>query len=113
MKYALVSLTVVCTLFSAYLLNFGAKSSASLGWASALIVLCVIAVNFLKFYIWGAIYRRYELSESYPIVAIFFPAIYILAMLNGEAEFEPQKLFAIVLIIFGVLILGRTKRAME
>ncbi|WP_330114622.1 hypothetical protein SA496_24525 [Pseudomonas sp. JS3066] len=113
MKYFLVSLTVACTLFSAYLLNLGAKSSASLGLASALVVLCVIAVNFSKFYIWGLIYRRYEISESYPIVAVFFPAIYLLALLNGEAELEMQKLFAIVLIIFGVLLLGRAKRATE
>lgn len=113
MKYALVSLTVACTLLSAYVLNFGAKSSASIGLTSLLVVLGVLVLNVFKFYIWGRIYRRYELSESYPIVAIFFPAIYLLAIFNGEAELEIQKLLAIALIIFGVLLLGRSKRLVK
>jgi transposase len=47
-------------------------------------VALVIFLNFLRFLIWNRIHKRYPVSLAYPLSAIFFPAVVLLAWATGE-----------------------------
>lgn len=108
-KVSLVLLTVFVTLLTALLLNYGAKESDIYSINAILILFLVLGVNFIKFKTWGIIYKRYHLSESYPLVSLFFPLIYIVAMCNGEAMLEVSKIVGILFILFGIYIMHSKK----
>lgn len=105
-KFGLVTLTVLVTLMTAMLLNHSAKESHLFSFDAGLIIFLVLAINYLKFKVWGFIYKRFHLSESYPLVALFFPLIYMLAIYNGEATFETKKIIGVTLIIIGIYIMN-------
>ena len=44
----------------------------------------VVLLSFVRFFMWNRIYRRYPLSLAYPLSAIFFPGVVLLAWLTGE-----------------------------
>jgi hypothetical protein len=106
-KLILVSSTVCITLFTAILLNYGAKNSTFLSLSGVGIIALVVFINFMKFKLWGTIYRRYHLSESYPLVALFFPLIYFVAIISNEAEFDTIKILGIFLILIGIRCLAK------
>lgn len=107
-KILLVLSTVGVTLFTALLLNHAAKESG-FNIISITIVFTVILINFIKFLVWGVIYKKYDLSEAYPLTALFFPLIYFVAVLKEEASFNISKLFGVVLILIGVYIINKKK----
>lgn len=106
-KLLLVSSTVCITLFTAMLLNYGAKNSVFLSLSGFGIISSVLFINFMKFKLWGTIYSRYHLSESYPLVALFFPLIYFVAIISDEAEFDAIKIFGILLILIGIRYIAK------
>lgn len=108
-KVSLVLFTVLITLLTAMLLNYGAKENNIFSINAGLIIFLVLSINFLKFKIWGIIYNRYNLSESYPLVSLFFPLIYAVAIYNNEAVFELNKMVGILFIISGVFIMHSKK----
>lgn len=108
-KISLVLLTVLVTLFTALLLNYGAKENTIYSINAIFILFLVLSINFIKFKTWGIIYKRYHLSESYPLVSLFFPLIYIVAIYNGEAVLEIKKIIGIVFILFGIYIMHSKK----
>lgn len=71
------------------------------------IIFGVLSLNVLKLKVWGVIYRRYHLHESYPATALFFPIIYLAALVGGESHLIWQKISGIVLIITGVILIGQ------
>lgn len=106
-KILLVFSTVLVTLFTAILLNFGAKETTFFSLTAIGIILLVLSINFIKFKVWGAIYKKYHLSESYPLISLFFPLIYIVAIYKEEAEFQFSKLLGVLLILGGIWIMNR------
>lgn len=110
MKYILVISTVLCTLASALLLDYSAKS-LNYGVITALVFIAIAtALNFAKFFIWGRIYRQYPLGTTYPITASFFPIIYLIALANGQASLQPNKAIAILLILLGIYLLSEERK---
>jgi len=108
-KTLLVFSTVLITLLTAVLLNYGAKQSTLISLLGGIIVLLVIVINFIKFIIWGKINKKYDLSESYPLISLFFPLIYIVAVYKDEARFEFSKVIGVLLIFFGVWIMNKKR----
>jgi hypothetical protein len=108
-KISLVLLTVLVTLSTAILLNYGAKENDIFSIGAGIIIFLVLSINFIKFKIWGIIYKRYHLSESYPLVSLFFPLIYIVAIYNGEAILELNKILGIFFILFGIYVMNSKK----
>ena len=108
-KISLVLLTVLVTLTTAMLLNYGAKESNLFSVSAGLIIFTVLVINFIKFKVWGVIYKRFHLSESYPLIALFFPLIYIVAIFNGDAIFEIKKVVGVILIILGIFVMHSKK----
>lgn len=107
----LVFSTVLLTILSAYLLNYYAKSNYSDNFLLfVFIVIVVLLINIIKFLLWGNIHKKYLLSDSYPITAIFFPLIYIIAIFNGETQMEIKKTFGIVLILFGIYLVNLSSK---
>ncbi len=70
----------------------------------------VLVTNFFKFLLWGFIHKKFDLSNSYPITSIFYPAIYFIAIIKGEAILEVTKLIGIALILFGIILVNRNEK---
>jgi len=105
-KVLMVLLTVFITLFTAILLNYSAKNNLLFSMVGISSIIAVILLNFLKFKIWGYIYKQYHLSESYPLITLFFPLIYLIAILNGEATIEITKVVGVSFILVGIFIMN-------
>lgn len=101
----LVFLTVILNVFSAVLL----KEAADLEHPSiimlAIFILAVVIVNLFRVYVWGAIHKRYRLSDSYPLTSLFFPLILLLGSYYGD-EIRLPELVGAMLITAGVFILA-------
>lgn len=106
-KILMVFSTVLVTLFTAILLNYSAKNSELLSLSGVSVIFVVLGINFIKFKTWGFIYKHYHLSESYPLIALFFPLIYFVAIINNEAVFKLTKLTGILLIMVGTIIMTK------
>ena len=61
----------------------------------------VALINLLRVVFWAAIHRRYRLSDSYPLTAIFFPMILLVSMFYGE-QVSAFKIAGTLLITLGV-----------
>ena len=109
-KLFLVILTVLITLVTATLLNYGAKETNMFSINAICIIFLVLVINFIKFKIWGLIYKRYNLSESYPLISLFFPLVYIVTIYNGEAVFEIKKVIGIICILVGIYIINSNEK---
>jgi drug/metabolite transporter (DMT)-like permease len=108
-KILLVFSTVLVTLFTAVLLNYGAKQSSLISFIGLVIVSMVIVINVLKFVVWGKINKKYDLSESYPLTSLFFPLIYLVAIYNEEAQFQISKIIGVFFIFIGIWIMNKKK----
>ena len=99
MLVALVLSTVVIQLLVAALLKELAMRDVSTAWI--LVVLAsAVALNGLRFLVWGYTHRHYPLSHSYPLTALFFPCILLVSAWYGE----PIRAAQIVGV--GVMMLG-------
>lgn len=110
MKIFLVSLTTIITVITALLLDYGAKNYSFFHIASISTVMVAIIINFIKFKLWGYIHKQYHLSDSYPAVAIFFPIIYLISIVKGDAVFEFSKMMGIVFILLGIFYMNQSKK---
>ena len=99
--------TVLITLITAMLLSFGAKNFSAYSLVGLLIFFIVFSLNIVKFKLWGFVYKRYHLNESYPSTALFFPLIYLVAIVNGDAVFELNKVIGVLLILIGTLVMSQ------
>jgi len=81
---AVVTVTVLLQLLGAAFLK-QASLSARLGLlVPALLILCAFGVQGLRFLLWGYAHKRWPLSVTYPLTAIFFPMLIGLAAFYGE-----------------------------
>ena len=65
---------------------------------------CSYTLNVSKFVIWGLIHKRYDLSGSYPIMALLYPIMYIIAIINGEAVLDLYKCIGTIFIMVGTVL---------
>ena len=97
----LVTVAVALNIASAIVL----KEAAELADPTAVVLIglltLVALINLLRVVFWSAIHRRYRLSDSYPLTAIFFPMILLLSMLYGE-QVGAYKIAGTLLITLGV-----------
>jgi multidrug transporter EmrE-like cation transporter len=103
-KYLVTLLTVALTVASSLLLNYAANGHGFARWFAMLLVLVVIVINAFKFLAWGYLHKRFDLSKTYPLTAIFFPIIFIISCFHDEANFTPPKLVGVSLILVGLII---------
>jgi len=72
-----------------------------------LMIAVVMGLNVAKLVIWGALNRRYDLSHTYPLTALFFPAIFITALILGDTSLSLCKLVGLILIMTGLIYFER------
>jgi drug/metabolite transporter (DMT)-like permease len=103
---SLVCVTIVLQLATAWLLGSVAATFPRSGLILAgVAVLAAIGLNLCRFVVWGYTHRRYPLSHTYPLTALFFPCILALSWLHGDA-LGPRRLIGTLLITLGALALG-------
>lgn len=90
-------------------MDYAAKNSILI--ITFLLVSMAIFLSFIRFIYWGWLLKKYDLSHIYPITAVFFPMIYLIAIINNDVDFSIEKTFAIILIIFGVIVVQKDNYA--
>jgi hypothetical protein len=100
-----VLITVLMTVATALLMGHASNARPPMLILLAAVIAPVIVINMAKFWLWGWIHRRYPLSQTYPVSALFFPLIYVITLWTGEARLESAKIVAIILIVGGVALL--------
>lgn len=101
--------SIMLTILSAILLNFTSQKYSLLSIAGIILIGCVIFVNFVKFILWGKIYNKYDLSEVYPLTALFFPIIYIISLYQNETSLSFRKLIGVLIILVGCFIFNQKR----
>jgi hypothetical protein len=59
--------------------------------------------------IWGALNKRFKLSDTYPLTALFFPVIFLFALLSGESDLDINKLVGLLLIVSGLFYFEKSR----
>lgn len=77
--------TVVLQLAVALVLDLAANREVRLDLFTVVAILGAVALHGIRFVIWGYAHRRYPLSLTYPLTALFFPLVLVLAYWRGEA----------------------------
>jgi drug/metabolite transporter (DMT)-like permease len=106
MLVGLVLLSVAMQLLGAWLLKQAPPVAVSTWWPLALILSAVLALNALRLVVWSTLHRRYPISMAYPLSALLFPCIIVLAWLTGEAIGAWQVLGSLVVMGGVALMLG-------
>lgn len=113
MRFVLVLLTVILGVVTSLILNRAAGIAQGLNLYALIMIMVVLFVNSLRFVLWGFIYKKYDVSKSYPLTSMFFPLIFITSILIGESVFSWQKLIGVALITFGVLYYEHSSKTEE
>lgn len=106
LKYFFVASTVVINISAALLLDLGAELQNPLLVVTLAIIGTVVLLNVLRFFLWSVIHKRYDISKSYPLIAIAFPIMLVISVYQGETSFSVQNILGSGLIIFGILLMG-------
>jgi hypothetical protein len=102
----LVSTTVVLQLASAWVLGSVAAMLPRPGWVIGVIaILAAIGLNLLRFVIWGYAHRRFPISHTYPLTALFFPCVLVLSYFRGDL-ISMHQIAGTLLITIGAFWLG-------
>lgn len=80
----LVFLSVGLQLLNAALVKLASATPPPAPLVIAGLLAVVLALSFARFFIWNGIYRRYPISLAYPLSAIFFPGVVVVAWAMGE-----------------------------
>jgi uncharacterized membrane protein len=110
MKIFIILLIVTIQIASALLLDYSATYESLFYIVPLTLIFIVLFVNFFRFLLYGWLHKRFDLSKTYPLITIFFPIIYGISLLKGEAALEITKFIGIIFIIAGIIILQK-KRA--
>ncbi|HEX4299657.1 MAG TPA: hypothetical protein VH327_02195 [Gammaproteobacteria bacterium] len=80
----MVTLTVLLQLVAAALLKRAAMAAPMGLLLPVLLIGVTLAIHGLRFLLWGYVHRRWPLSHTYPMTAVFFPLAIIMAAAYGE-----------------------------
>lgn len=64
----------------------------------------VLGLNVLRFLYWGFLLKKFNLSELYPLTALFFPLIYFYSIFIGESHCSLGKITGVLIIVFGIYL---------
>ncbi|HSC47644.1 MAG TPA: hypothetical protein VLG68_06130 [Gammaproteobacteria bacterium] len=81
---AVVSVTVLLQLLGAAFLKQAALAAHGLPLVPAVFIAAAFGVQGVRFLLWGYAHRRWPLSVTYPMTAVFFPMLIGLAAWYGE-----------------------------
>lgn len=109
MRVSITLLTVLLTLATSIFLDQASEVTSLLSYTGVLVVFFVFILNAIKFFIWGWLNKRFDLSRTYPLTSLFFPLIFLYALLSEEAVFDLQKLLGLVIILGGVYVMESSK----
>lgn len=100
----LVGIAVCLNLVSAVVL----KEAASVEEATVLLIgaliMLVVVISLGRVFLWAAIHKRFNVSDSYPLTSLFFPMILVLSVWYGE-EIGPTEFVGTAFITMGVFVL--------
>ena len=105
---AMVLGTVVIQLLAAAVLSYAAGRGQH--FLSVLVLTAIVValvLNAIRFLAWGYLHHRFPLSHVYPLTAMFFPCVLILASLRGESITTPQ-IIGTLLITSGSFLMATT-----
>lgn len=80
----LVLASVGLQLINAVLVKLASATPAPAPLVIGSLLAVVLALSFVRFFIWNGIYKRYPISLAYPLSAGFFPAVVMVAWAMGE-----------------------------
>lgn len=107
---ALVMATVILQLAAAWILGNVASTSPRPGlMIAATAVSAALVLSFFRFVIWGYAHRRYPISSTYPLTALFFPGILVLSYARGDA-IGLTEIIGTLLITVGAFTLAPPKQ---
>ncbi|MGM0641820.1 MAG: hypothetical protein ACQESN_10400 [Thermotogota bacterium] len=86
------------------ILDLTAKGADKYSIISLAVIFGVFALHGIRFIFWGYIHKKYDLSKSYPLISVFFPIIFIIALIKGDTELSVLKVLGVIFIIFGIVI---------
>ncbi|MEZ8169577.1 hypothetical protein Q5H80_00895 [Vibrio sp. SNU_ST1] len=110
MRIVSVLFTVFLTFLTSVILSESASQVELFSWVGIAVIATVVFLNVIKFIAWGWLNRRYDLSKTYPLTAMFFPLIFIYAVATGEAELTLQKVVGLGIILSGLYLMEVSKR---
>lgn len=70
----------------------------------AVILMLVLVLAFGRLLLWNAIHRRYPVSLAYPMSALFFPAVLVLAWSMGES-IDSMRVAGCIVVMLGVFLI--------
>ena len=100
----LVLSTVLIQLLVAVILKELTGHDSTWLW-TAMVIGFAVGLNGLRFLIWAYTHRRYPLSLSYPLTALFFPCILGVSAIYGES-ISPQQVVAVAVIMTGIVLMN-------
>lgn len=81
---AVVTVTVLLQLLGAAFLKQAALAAHGMPLVPAVFIVAAFGVQGVRFLLWGYAHRRWPLSMTYPMTAVFFPLLIGLAAWYGE-----------------------------
>lgn len=107
---ALVLGTIVLQLIAAWVLSTVAsiRPSPSLLMAGSAVA-AAIGLNIFRFGLWGYAHKRYPLSHTYPLTALFFPCVLLLSVAQGNTITAAQ-IVGTMLIAAGAVLMSSKSR---
>jgi drug/metabolite transporter (DMT)-like permease len=104
MRNLLVFSTVLLQVLASLILDLTAKGVDTFSLISLAVILGVFALHGVRFIFWGYIHKKYDLSQSYPLIAVFFPIIFIIALIKGDTELSVPKILGLLFIVIGIVV---------
>lgn len=105
--FLIVSISILTALILDYIQNLD-LNIVDIYVAFGLFV--VLGLNTFKFILWNFLHKRYDLSSTYPMTAIYFPLIYFISVLKGEIIVDIYSIFAILSIFIGVYLIFNSEK---
>lgn len=102
----MVGASVALQLTCATLLKSAAVFAGTRLLTIAAVLAVVGALSFGRFLIWNRIHRAYPVSIAYPLSAVFFPGVVLIAWLSGESVGWAQVAGALLVMAGVVRILS-------
>jgi drug/metabolite transporter (DMT)-like permease len=101
---SLVVATIVIQLLVAALLKeLALRDATPVG--VGLVLSAAVALNGIRFLVWGYTHRHFPLSQSYPLTALFFPCILLVSLYYGETIGTAQ-IAGVAVILIGLWLMN-------
>lgn len=109
MRILSVLFTVFLTLLTSIILKQSSGEYELFSLLGISIIILVFLINLVKFVTWGWLNKHYDLSKTYPLTAIFFPLIFIYAVIIGDTSLTIQKISGLIIILAGLYLMETAK----